>query len=92
MQIKSIDIVRVVRPDGPTQAPGAQAGSTLSASNAPAQKSRPRRKSWPTEIEVANPMSKFPRFKSRRYLYAARQWPSFAVKVTAEDGTWGLGS
>jgi len=92
MQIKSIDIVRVVRPDGPTQAPGAQAGSTLSASNAPAQKSRPRRKSWPTEIEVANPMSKFPRFKPRRYLYAARQWPGFAVKVTAEDGTWGLGS
>ena len=37
-------------------------------------------------------MSRFPRFKPRRQLYAARQWPGFAVKVTAEDGTWGLGT
>lgn len=37
-------------------------------------------------------MSKFPRFKARRQLYGARQWPRFSVKVTAEDGTWGLGT
>ena len=92
MKIKAVELVRVVRADGPAHASGAQAGSTLSASAAPAPKSRPRRKAWPTEIEVANPMSRFPRFKPRRQLYAARQWPGFAVKITAEDGTWGLGS
>ena len=37
-------------------------------------------------------MSRFPRFKPRRQLYAASQWPGFAVKITAEDGTWGLGT
>jgi L-rhamnonate dehydratase len=52
----------------------------------------PRRPSWATDAEVANPMSKFPRFKRHRSLYGARQWPGFAVKVTAEDGTWGLGT
>ena len=92
MKIKSIDLVRIQRPDGPSLSARSQAGSTLSASTAPAQQSQPRRKAWPTEIEVANPMSRFPRFKPRRQLYAAQQWPGFAVKVTAEDGTWGLGT
>ena len=54
--------------------------------------STPYRKAWPTEIEVANPMSRFPRFKERRQLYAPRRWPGFGVKVTAEDGTWGVGT
>ena len=92
MKIKSIDLVRIQRPDGPSLRARSQAGSTLSASTAPAQQSQPRRKAWPTEIEVANPMSRFPRFKPRRQLYGAQQWPGFAVKVTAEDGTWGLGT
>ena len=92
MKIRSGELVRVERPEGASLAARAQAGSSLSASVAPAQKSQPRRKAWPTEIEVANPMSRFPRFKPRRQLYAARQWPGFAVKVTAEDGTWGLGT
>ena len=92
MKIKSIDLVRVERPDGPSLRARSQAGSTLSASTAPAQQSQPHRKAWPTEIEVANPMSRFPRFKPRRQLYAAQQWPGFVVKVTAEDGTWGLGT
>ena len=92
MKIKSIDLVRIQRPDGSSLRTRSQAGSTLSASTAPAQQSQPRRKAWPTEIEVANPMSRFPRFKPRRQLYAAQQWPGFAVKVTAEDGTWGLGT
>ena len=51
-----------------------------------------RRKAWGHDDEVANPMSKFPRFKRHRSLYGARQWPGFGVKVTAEDGTWGLGT
>ncbi len=54
--------------------------------------STPRRPAWTTSAEVANPMSGFPRFKAHRSLYGPRQWPSFAVKVTAEDGTWGLGT
>ena len=37
-------------------------------------------------------MSKFPRFKKRRQLYSAKKWPRFGVKITAEDGTWGLGT
>lgn len=54
--------------------------------------STPRRPAWTASAEVANPMSGFPRFKAHRSLYGPRQWPSFAVKVTAEDGTWGLGT
>ena len=72
MKIKSVELVRVERPEGASLSARAQAGSSLSASVAPAQKSQPRRKAWPTEIEVANPMSRFPRFKPRRQLYAAR--------------------
>ena len=51
-----------------------------------------RRKSWSHDDEVANPVSRFPRFKRHRSLYSARRWPEFGVKVTAEDGTWGLGT
>lgn len=57
-----------------------------------ATKSASRRKSWAHDDEVANPVSKFPRFKRHRSLYGARRWPVFGVKVTAEDGTWGLGT
>jgi len=55
-------------------------------------RSESRRPSWTVDDEVANPMSRFPRFKRYRRLYGPRQWPSFGVKVTAEDGTWGLGT
>ena len=58
----------------------------------PPPKSEPPRQSWGATDEVANPMSKFPRFKRHRSLYGAKQWPGFGVKVTAEDGTWGLGN
>lgn len=51
-----------------------------------------RRKSWAHDNEVANPVSKFARFKRHRSLYQARRWPVFGVKVTADDGTWGLGT
>jgi L-rhamnonate dehydratase len=52
----------------------------------------PRRAAWTATDEVAGPMSRFPRFKPHRSLYGPRQWPGFAVKITAEDGTWGLGT
>jgi len=49
-----------------------------------------RRPPWVADAEVANPMSKFPRYKRYRSSWLPN-WPSVWVKVTAEDGTWGLG-
>ena len=89
MKIKSVEVVSIERPGATRVSSGS--GTTQASSIALAPKTKGYRKAWPTEIEVANPMSKFPRFKSRRQLYAAKQWPRFGVKVTAEDGTWGLG-
>jgi len=50
----------------------------------------PRRPAWGQDAEVANPMSRYPRFKRHRSLWLPR-WESVWVKVTAEDGTYGLG-
>ncbi|MEM3692487.1 MAG: enolase C-terminal domain-like protein [Candidatus Bathyarchaeia archaeon] len=49
---------------------------------------KPRRPSWVEDAEVANPMSKYPRFKRHRRLWLPK-WGGLWVKVTAEDGTWG---
>ncbi len=49
-----------------------------------------RRPSWAAGTEVANPMSKYPRYKRHRRLWTP-SWPPLACVVTAEDGTWGLG-
>jgi L-rhamnonate dehydratase len=53
-------------------------------------KTKPRRPSWADDAEVANPMSKFPEFKRYRASWLPR-WENVWVKVTAEDGTYGLG-
>lgn len=60
--------------------------------NAPPREPRtsPRRPSWSVEAEVANPMSRYPKVKRHRDLWRPR-WDSAWCKVTAEDGTWGLG-
>ena len=50
----------------------------------------PRRPSWAAHSEVANPMSKYPKYKRHRSSWMPK-WGSVFVKVTAEDGTWGLG-
>ena len=50
----------------------------------------PRRPSWVESAEVANPMSKYPRFKRHRSRWMPK-WGDVFVKVTVEDGTWGLG-
>ena len=50
----------------------------------------PRRPSWVESAEVANPMSKYPRFKRHRSSWMPK-WGDVFVKVTVEDGTWGLG-
>jgi L-rhamnonate dehydratase len=61
--------------------------------NAPAREpaTAPRRASWAAEAEVANPMSRYPRVKRHRSLWTP-QWEGAWCRVTAEDGTWGLGS
>ena len=50
----------------------------------------PRRPSWVESAEVANPMSKYPRYKRHRSSWLPK-WGDVFVKVTVEDGTWGLG-
>lgn len=52
--------------------------------------SKPRRLSWVEDAEVANPMSRYARYKRHRSLWTPK-WGTLWVKVTAEDGTWGLG-
>ena len=51
---------------------------------------RALRPSWSESAEVANPMSRYPRYKRMRRLWTP-SWPPLACVVTAEDGTWGLG-
>jgi len=49
-----------------------------------------RRRSWWVETEVANPMSKYPKYKRHRGLWMP-PWESTLCVVTAEDGTFGVG-
>jgi len=50
----------------------------------------PRRPAWSESAEVANPMSKYPKYKRHRSSWGPK-WGGVYVKITAEDGTWGLG-
>jgi L-rhamnonate dehydratase len=52
--------------------------------------SQARRPSWWSRDEVANPMSRYSRFKQHRSLWRPK-WEMVGCKVTLEDGTWGLG-
>jgi len=61
----------------------------LPPSDAP--KTQKRRDAWAVDAEVANPMSRYPEYKRHRSLWQPK-WGGAWVKVTAEDGTWGLGS
>lgn len=56
----------------------------------PAPKTKPRRPAWLQDTEVANPMSRYPKYKLLRTLWMPK-WEQAACVVTAEDGTWGLG-
>lgn len=58
----------------------------------PAKTTTPRRDSWGTQAEVANPMSRFPKVKRHRSLWTPNGWEEVWCKVTLEDGTWGVGS
>jgi len=54
-------------------------------------KSQKRRDAWVVDAEVANPMSRYPKYKRYRPSWMPK-WGGAWVKVTAEDGTWGLGT
>ncbi|RIK25343.1 MAG: hypothetical protein DCC55_40665, partial [Chloroflexi bacterium] len=53
-------------------------------------KTKPRCPSWAEDAGVANPMSRYPKVKRHRKLWTPA-WENVWCKVTAEDGTWGLG-
>ncbi len=53
-------------------------------------RTEPRRPPWSADAEIANPMSKFPRYKRYRPSWLPK-WGAVWVKATAEDGTWGAG-
>ena len=50
----------------------------------------PRRQGWHVAAEVANPMSRYPKVKAHRSKWLP-PWENVWCKVTAEDGTFGLG-
>jgi len=52
--------------------------------------SKPKRSPWVADAEVANPMSGYPKYKRHRSSWMPK-WDNLWVKITAEDGTWGLG-
>ena len=52
---------------------------------------QPRRPPWSDHDEVANPLSHYPRFKPHRNIWYPKSWDYVWVKLTLEDGTWGLG-
>ena len=56
----------------------------------PASRPSPTRPPWTQDAEVANPMSRFPRYKRHRSSWLP-EWPGVWVQAIAEDGTWGLG-
>lgn len=50
-----------------------------------------RRASWIEDAEVANPMSRYPRYKARRASWRAN-YPAVGCLVIADDGSWGFGT
>jgi len=54
-------------------------------------RSQKRRDAWVVDAEVANPMSGYPKYKRHRSSWLPR-WGGMWVKVSAEDGAWGLGT
>ena len=54
------------------------------------ERTTPRRQPWTVDAEVANPMSRYAKYKRHRSSWQPK-WGAVWVKVTAEDGAWGLG-
>lgn len=51
----------------------------------------PRRPAWTKDAEVANPMSRYPKYKALRSSWNGKM-DSVGCLVTAEDGSWGFGT
>ena len=79
MRITTIEAMRLVVPP------------EITRRFAEAARVKARRPGWYEEAEVANPMSRYPKVKRHRSLWTPR-WEAVWCKVTAEDGTWGLGN
>ena len=79
MKIKSIKAFAIGNPiSGGTYAERRQAGSE-------------RRPPWTKDAEVANPMSRYPRYKRLRASWTGN-FSSVGCLVTADDGSWGFGT
>jgi L-rhamnonate dehydratase len=94
VKITAIEAVTLALPQYTPSTAGASASITspqyaLGHPQGQAQ-SKPRRPSWSAEAEVANPMSRYPKFKRHRSQWLP-QWGAVWCKVTLEDGTWGVG-
>lgn len=63
-----------------------RSGWTEGADNAPAV-----RAPWQVAAEVANPMSRYPRYKAHRASWRGG-FSAVGVLVTADDGSWGFGT
>ena len=50
-----------------------------------------RRPPWTKDAEVANPMSRYPRYKALRSSWLGNM-PAVGCLVTADDGSWGFGT
>ncbi len=50
-----------------------------------------RRPPWTKDAEVANPMSRYPRYKRLRASWNGK-FPAVGCLVTADDGSWGFGT
>lgn len=79
MKIKSIKAFRIANLT-------IRSGWTPGADNAEG-----RRPPWQADAEVANPMSRYPRYKARRDSWRGSFDP-VGVLVTADDGSWGFGT
>ena len=88
MRIRSIEAVSLRVPEST----GARTeGRRSSWADQPAgDRAEARRPAWAADAEVANPMSKFPRYKRHRSSWLP-SWGAVWVKAEAEDGTWGAG-
>ena len=53
-------------------------------------KTEGRRDPWVKDAEVANPMSRYPKYKRYRPSWMPKKWGSVWVQVIAEDGTFGI--
>ena len=79
MKIKSIRAFAITNPI---------AGGTYEEAK---QKGTARRPPWTKDAEVANPMSRYPRYKALRASWTPSM-SAVGVLVTADDGSWGFGT